>query len=293
MIPSSAELHYFLEVAQTLNLSRAAERLGITQPTLSLAIRKLERNVGAELLIRSKIGVKLTHAGQRFVAQARNLFAEWERMRGDAIKAVSEIGGRYIIGCHPSVALYSLPNFLPELMEKHSNIEVKLVHDLSRRITERVISFEVDFGIVVNPVAHPDLVIKFLAEAEVSLYAGPGKSSLQDPTSEDGVLICDSDLIQTQSLLKEMAAKKIVFRRVITSSNLEVIRSLVAAGAGIGILPGRVAQSQKGVGLRIWKKDAPKFHDRICLIYRKDAQNTKSGRVIADLIVQNFGKECF
>src|SRR5688500_618008 len=107
MIPSPSELHYFIEVSNTLNVSRAAERLGISQPTLSLAIQRLENNIGAPLLIRTKSGVKLTHAGQKLVTQARSLIHEWDKIRGDALKDEAEIRGRYTIGCHPSVALYS------------------------------------------------------------------------------------------------------------------------------------------------------------------------------------------
>ncbi len=114
MLPSPTELHYFIEVTNTLNVSRAAERLGVSQPTLSLAIQRLEANFGAPLLIRTKSGVRMTHAGQKLVAQARTLLSEWERLRSDAMKDETEIRGRYTIGCHTSVALcISLPVYAP------------------------------------------------------------------------------------------------------------------------------------------------------------------------------------
>lgn len=121
MIPSPAELHYFVEVANTLNISRAAERLGISQPSLSLAVRRLEDALGVELLVRNKSGVNLTRAGQKFVLQARQLLHEWERLSSEAVRAESTLTGRYTIGCHSSVALYSLPGFLPKLMQVHRN----------------------------------------------------------------------------------------------------------------------------------------------------------------------------
>src|SRR5690349_7643935 len=110
MLPSPSELQYFIEVSNTLNVSRAAERLGISQPTLSLAIQRLEHGFGAPLLLRSKSGVTLTNAGRKLVAQARHLLDEWEKIRQDALKDESEIRGRYTLGCHASVALYSLPS---------------------------------------------------------------------------------------------------------------------------------------------------------------------------------------
>ena len=155
MIPSPAELNYFVEIASTLNISRAAERLGISQPSLSLAVKRLEDAVGVDLLIRSKSGVNLTRAGQKFVAQARQLLDEWDRLSSEAIRGESQLTGRYVIGCHPSVALYSLPHFLPDLLREYPEVEIKLSHSLSRQVTDDVIGFKVDFGIVNRP-WHPE-----------------------------------------------------------------------------------------------------------------------------------------
>ena len=283
MLPSPAELQYFVEVASTLNVSRAAERLGISQPTLSLAIQRQEASFGEPLLIRSKSGVRLTQAGQKLVAQARGLLLDWEKIRGDALKDASEVSGRYTIGCHPSVALYSLPHFLPALIEQHQGLDVKLVHDLSRKITEDVVSFKIDFGIVVNPTEHPDLVIKLLCTDEVSVWG-------ITPARNADVLICDPELLQTQSLLKQLAKKGLSFKRTITSSNLEVVTALTAAGVGAGILPARVATRISQLNLK--RISDLKFHDRVCLAYRADAQKSKASRSLAKAIEDNIRKMC-
>lgn len=291
MLPSPAELHYFIEVTNTLNVSRAAERLGISQPTLSLAIQRLESAFGAPLLIRTKSGVRLTHAGQKLVTQARTLLHEWDKIREDALRDENEIRGRYIIGCHPSVALYSLPSFVGKLLSENPSLEIKLVHDLSRRITEDVISFKVDFGIVVNPWQHPDLVIKPLCKDEVTLWVSKKPSELQDPYSGNGVLICDADLVQTQFILKQLSKRGMEFKRVMNSTSLEVITALVAANAGMGILPGRVATRIKAQGLKPFGKDSPFFQDRICLVYRADVQKSKASRQLARTIEETMNPD--
>ena len=283
-LPSPAELQHFIEVGGTLNVSRAAERLGISQPTLSLAIQRLESNFGAPLLIRTKSGVKLTHSGQKLVTQARALLMDWERIRNDAVRDEAEIRGRYTIGCHPSVAMYSLPHFLKGLLENNPGLEIKLSHDLSRKITEDVISFKVDFGIVVNPWDHPDLIIKPLCRDEVSLWVAKKPSPLQDPASGEAVLICDGDLLQTQSILKQLSKRGIEFKRTIHSSSLEVITALVAAETGVGVLPTRVATRLPALGLKLFNPAAPKFLDRICLVFRADAQKSKASRLLAHSI---------
>lgn len=284
MLPNPAEIQYFLEVASTQNISRAAERLGITQPTLSLAIQRLENALGTPLLLRGKTGVKLTKAGSRFAAQAKVLLDQWERLRSDAISEETEVRGRVSVGCHPSVALYTLGVFVPKLLAQYPDLELAFHHDLSRRITERVISFEIDIGVVVNPVAHPDLRIVQLAKDEVTFWRGPG-------AFPKDVLISDPDLIQTQSLLakakKGVGVGDLHFKRLIPSSSLEVIAKLTASGAGVGILPTRVAKSEPSYKLKpLFEKGdkAPIFEDKICLIYRPDSQKGQAARAVMKAI---------
>jgi DNA-binding transcriptional LysR family regulator len=283
MLPSPAELTYFVEVAATLNISRAAERLGISQPSLSLAIKRLEDGLGVALLVRSKSGVSLTRTGRSFAAQARRLLQEWEKLRDEALKGETELSGRYVVGCHPSVALYTLPQVLPALLSAHPALEISLLHGLSRQVTDAVIGFRADFGLVVNPVEHPELVIKLLERDEVGLWVGPGKAKTQDPASPDAVLICDEDLLQTQELHKQLRKKGWNFRRTVQASNLEVITELVAAGAGIGLLPGRVATRDPARKLKMIA-GSPTVQDRICLAFRPDAQKSAASKLLAQAL---------
>lgn len=280
------DLKYFVVVAESLNISRAAERLGISQPALSVALQKLERAFGVPLLLRGRSGVQLTHAGRRLQAGGTDFYNDWKRLSDTVVRGDDELSGRYVFGCHPSVALYSLPQLLGELHRLYP-IEIGLVHDLSRKVAEGVISFRIDFGIVVNPWRHPDLVIRPLWDDTVTLFRTKAPTDLQK-LDEKSVLICDPDLLQTQSILKSMDRANLKFRRVIHSSSLETITALVAAGTGIGILPSRVAASHRNlVPISEWKpkvSHAPFFHDKIALIYRSDRQWSKAGRKLAQEI---------
>jgi DNA-binding transcriptional LysR family regulator len=279
-LPSPSDLQYFIEVAGTSNLSRAAERLGISQPALSLAMQRLETSFGVKLLIRGKTGVKVTHAGQKLTTQARVLLGEWEKIRESTLREQSEVGGSFTLGCHPSVALYSLPGFLPGLIKAHPKLEFKLVHDLSRKITEDVISFRVDFGIVVNPVPHPDLVIVTLCTDEVRLWCVPG--------ADKSVLIYDPDLMQSQAIVKQATRKGLRFERLLPTSSLEVAASLAAGGVGVGLLPTRVAQWTRSAKLAPLAGDTPKFQDSVCLTYRADAQRSRASKAIGAAIIESF-----
>lgn len=285
MIPSPTELNYFLEIAETGNISRAAERIGISQPALTLAIKRLENAFGQEVLIREKTGVRLTKAGEKLATQSRSLMNEWEKIKGDSTRDEVEVGGRYTIGCHPSVAMYTLPYFMPQIFTEFERLNINLVHGLSRKITEDVISFKIDFGIVVNPVPHPELVIKTLNSDEVTLWSSSNLTALNNIKSPEAVLICEPDLLQTGEIQRQLAKKKIKFARVIHSSNLEVITTLVASGAGVGILPGNVAKRLKEFNLKAIDRTFS-FPDKICFIYRSDAQKSEASRILARRIFE-------
>lgn len=287
MMPSASELTYFLEVASSLNLSRAAERIGISQPTLSLAIQRLETAIGAPLLIRSKRGVMLTQAGKQLHIHAKTLLQSWESVRGQALASTHEMQGSYTIGCHVSVALYSLPCVMAQLLDKNPKIDVRLVHDLSRKIAERVIQTEVDIGIVVNPMKHPDLVIRTLTTDEVTFWVGKGHRNTQDFRSGEAVLICDPDLLQTQNLTKKLKKSGVKYGRILATSSLEVVTELTVSGAGIGIIPTRVVESSGARGLEPIRH-APTFSDEICLIYRVENRGIRAIQVIADQLVEKF-----
>lgn len=254
---SPSDLRYFMEVADTENLSRAAERIGISQPSLSLAIRRIEETLGTDILIRSKKGVNLTKSGLMLLKNSKSLLQHWNSVKNEALDSMNEVTGNISLGCHPSVGLYTLEKFIPKLLLEFPSLEFSLKHDLSRNITEQVISLKIDIALVINPVRHPDLVIKKLIEDTVTLWTSG--------VNED-VLICDPELLQTQTLLKKLRKKGINFTRVITSSSLDNITTLCASGAGVGIIPSRVAKKlgQK----RITQfKGAPIFKDELCLAY--------------------------
>lgn len=286
-MPSPSDLTYFVEVALTQNLSRAAERLGISQPSLTLAIQRLEHSIGTSVFVRSKKGVTLTQAGKQLLSHSRNLLESWESVKSRALASTSTVQGSFSLGCHPSVALYTLRHFMPELMENYPDVEIKLVHDLSRNITESVIRMALDLGIVVNPVKHPDLVIRKLFTDEVTMWVGKGERPTQDPRSGEAVLVCDANLIQTQGILKKIKNSSIKYKRVLTSSNLEVVTELTVSGAGIGIIPGRVAAMENSKELRRLPK-APIFSDEICLLYRTENRSVRSIQVMAQMILSSL-----
>lgn len=279
MLPSFQEIHYFIEVAKQGNITRASEKLGLSQPSLTQAIKRLEESIQETLLIRSKKGVTLTPAGKKLYQYGHKIIEDWHGLKRQAIESHSLIKGRYRLGAHPSVALYSFSNFIPSLLKENPQIELSLKHDLSRNICQEIIDLNIDIGIVVNPIPHSDLVIKPLAKDEVCFWKS------KNLTSENRkVLICHPDLIQTQKLVTSKTLK--LYDRIIHTDNLEVITDLTAHGAGIGIIPTRVIKKSKH---RLQKvSESSKYIDKICMVYRHEMREIAAIKELKEKIGKAF-----
>ena len=271
------DIKNFITVAKTLNITRASELLGMSQPTLSYSVKRLEGELGQELIIRLKNGVQLTKVGEEFCRRSNKLILYWQ----DAQKIFSldqeSLSGEFSIAIHPSVAIYTLGTFLPEIASNYPDVNFKLIHGLSREMTEKIINWEVDFSIAINPIEHPDLIIRELGVDEVTLF----KSTSNNFTEPSKKLIFDPELSQSQYVLKKLRKLNLNISGYIHSSNLEVIAKLTSSGAGVGLLPSRVAQGYKDLK-KI--KGAPVFKDKICLIYRKEKHINPMSRIIIDMI---------
>jgi DNA-binding transcriptional LysR family regulator len=280
MLPSPQEILGFIEIAHTKNITQAASRLGVTQPSLSQALKKLEHSLGEPLVLRSKKGIELTLAGKHFLSYAQKLADLWNEAKNTTHKSVRSVAGRVSLGCHPSVGLYSLDKVIPQLIQQYPKVEISLHHDLSRKIVDQVVNFELLLGLVINPIKHPDLILKKILTDEVHVW--------ESSHCQKDVLIIHPDLIQTQSLLKKIKKTHIQFTRIITSNNLEVITTLALKGTGYAIIPKRVVSLFDSKGLLRVVKNSPSFKDELYLAYRVENKNIEVVKVFRDIILNSL-----
>ena len=273
---NQTDLKYFLELSKTLHVSRSAERLGVTQPTLSHCLKRIEAEAKTQLFIRSKKGLTLTHAGQRLATHAAELIQKWDDVILSAQNEVQKVSGTIRFGCHTAVAQYTLPLFVSHFLKEYPEINLSFSHGLSRHMTEDVISQKLDAAFVVNPVAHPDLIIKEISKDTITVWKSK-KCLNQD------VLIVEPSLMQTQEVLKKFQKKNKPFNRIIESNSLEVIAQLVISGAGCGILPERVIKAISDHDIQS-VKNAPEYHDRMCLIFKSEFRKSARGQAFIETI---------
>src|SRR4051812_18734456 len=115
MLASPNEIEHFVEIFKTRHVSKAAIRLGVSQPALTLSLQKLEEKLGTKLFHRTKQGVIPTESGVHFYQKASGLIDCWSEIHTGIFHSKAEIQGRFKVGCHQSVGAYTLPNLLHNL----------------------------------------------------------------------------------------------------------------------------------------------------------------------------------
>ena len=151
MQPSIRQLKAFVAIIEYGSFVEASERLHLSQPALSIAIRKLEQSVGGVLLNRSPRGVQLTPEGRFFLPVARRLIGDWEEALGDLGKLFNKQRGKVTLAALPTLAAGFLPAVLAEYRQRYPNIAIS-VHDvLASQVDELVCDGRADIGFSVRP----------------------------------------------------------------------------------------------------------------------------------------------
>ena len=235
------QLEYFLEAARQRNFTRAASRLHLAQAALSEQIRKLEGELGAPLFNRGRRETVLTAAGETLRIHAEALLDRAKAAR-IAVQDIAGLrGGRLTIGAIPSVSACLLPAAIAAFRKRHPSVELALFEGTSETVAQWVESSRVEFGIVQLPASggtfdeHPLLTEPFVAlVAKGHPAAGQRSVSMAKLADESFVLYKGR---ARDTALTACRAAGFEPRIACESSELETIRSLVAAGLGIAILP--------------------------------------------------------
>lgn len=263
------DLENFVTVANSKTLSEASEKLEMAQPSLSLAIKKLEGELGVPLFIRGRHGIKLTPQGRMILPEAKNALKTLFKIKGNPVNLA------FKIGCHPSVGMFLLGRFLKSMNQFASNIDLQIINESSIEINKKVASGEVDFGLVMNPLPIPGLITKLIGEDEVAVFESKKIYRKR--------LIYNPDMLQSQSIISKW--KNAPSERI-EVSNLELLASLVESGAGMGIIPSQVVLAQRFDLKKV--PHTPVHKDRLALVCYPEILKSTEGKIIFEELKKSF-----
>jgi LysR family hydrogen peroxide-inducible transcriptional activator len=238
------DLQYLVAVAEHRHFGRAAEASFVSQPTLSTQLKKLEAELGVELVERNPRQILLTAAGERVVERARIMLAEAENIRGIARQAQDPEAASLRIGLFPTLAPYLLPHVVPRLHARFPKLELLLVEEKTEVVLQRLRDGELDVGVLARPVQDEQLHEEYLfaedfvlaVPADHALVGSDGPVPVSVLVHEDVLLLEEGHCLRDQALAVCQlagAAERSGFR----ATSLETLRQMVAAGVGVTLLP--------------------------------------------------------
>lgn len=167
------QLEYIAAVDTYRHFGRAAEACFITQPTLSMQIKKLEEDLEIIIFDRSKHPLLPTDVGQRIIDQARIVLKESEEINNLVMEHKNQISGMLRIGIIPTLAPYLLPIFIGRYKRKYPNIFIKVVEQTTENIVNLLNKDLIDVGILVTPLKEEKIIEKPAFYEEMLLYVNP------------------------------------------------------------------------------------------------------------------------
>lgn len=244
------ELRFIVILARERHFGKAAAACFITQPTLSIAVRKLEENLGVILFERNKNEVRVTPIGEKIIEQAQSILDEVDVLKRLVESDQDHIQGIFKLGVIYTVGPYLLPQLIKQLNQLAPLMLLEIHEDFTENLREKLASGELDAIVISLPFTGVD-VVKEVLYSEPFVVLMPEDHPLAHAKSIDEKELAEYNmlLLDEKNCLREQVisscpscftANKVHHElnwRTIKGSSLETIRHMVASGMGLTILP--------------------------------------------------------
>jgi LysR family hydrogen peroxide-inducible transcriptional activator len=241
------ELRYIVAVARERHFGRAAETCFVSQPTLSVAVKKLEEELGVTLFERGPGEVTLTPGGQSIVEQAQRVLEEASRIREIAAAGRDPLAGPLRLGAIYTIGPYLLPKLIPILRKSAPAMQLLIQENFTHRLAESLKSGEVDVILIALPFVEPAVETRavydepfFVAVPKGHPWEGRKRVTSDELTRESLLLLGEGHCFRDQVLdiCHTVRSKdRSSLSRTVEGGSLETIRQMVAGGVGVTVLP--------------------------------------------------------
>src|SRR5690348_184970 len=268
----------FLEVARRGSVSRAAEALFITQPTLTARLQGLERELGTPLFLRTPHGMPLTDAGRAWIPYAERALRALVDGRVALAQVMTASAGHLMFAAAPSVSTYVLPELLERFVAAHPRVEVSVRTGHSEDVVELVLRDEVQIGLG-RTIRHPDLELRPFHTEDMVLVTAPEHPFTKRPSvtmaevAGQKLIMFDRTSSYYEIAQGAFLSSGVSLRGLMELDSIEAAKKMVERGLGVALLPGSaVAREVQGGTLCVVKmKDAPPMQNTIVAFRRRDA----------------------
>ena len=288
------QLRAFLAVAQSLSFAQACERLHLSQPALSLAIKNLEQSLGGALLVRTTRSVSLTPEGESLLPLAVRLLADWDNDEELLRQHFTLQMGKVSVAAMPSFAGNGLPVVLKAFRDAYPRVNVT-VHDvINEQVLGMVRDSRVELGIAFEPATLDGLQFiplyndRFVAVVPLdSPLAARSRLSWAELLSEPFITL------QRPSAVRLLLEDSIVARHgklpvAFESHQLVTVGRMVAEGLGVSAVPKLCLRQMEELGARCLPLDEPQVERRVGLLHLAGHQLSSAAQALSDEIVMRY-----
>jgi DNA-binding transcriptional LysR family regulator len=270
------QLRSFVEVAELGHLTRAAERLHISQPALSAQIKALEEELEVELFERSSSGMALTSAGKRLVGEAKKLLSAAQALRNEARSIKGTATGVARVGTVSDPEFIRVGALMSAAVERYPLVEIQFHHEVSGAAFEKVRDGALDASFYYGGFAHPDVVALELREITYRIVAPAAwRERIASATWSD---IAREPWIMTPPISTHSQLAAGLFRehgmtptKVVEADDEVVVSSLVLAGLGMALMREDLALEKAGAReICLWKD--VQLTTSLQFVYRRDRE---------------------
>lgn len=237
------DLGYFIILAETRHFGEAAKRCFVSQPTLSMQIKKLEEDLGVSLFERTNKQVFLTDKGEALLPLAKKILVQVNEFKEAAQVLNDPFSGDLHVGAIPTVAPYLLPLIMPGLQQEFPQLKIWLVEEQTQNLIEKLEEGSLDAAIMADPIpGHFTRQILFEEEfyfacAKTNKLASLAEVSLSDLAGQELLLLEEGHCLRDQAMAVCQMAQANNSIADFTATSLETLRLMVQAGMGVTLLP--------------------------------------------------------
>jgi len=287
------ELRYVVAVAQERNFRRAAEKSFISQPALSLAIQKLEVELGVQIFERCKSEISITPIGAQIVEQAQRAMEEIGRIREIARQGNNQLAGTLRVGIIYSVGPYLLPDLIPALKKLAPYMPLEVEENITANLDALLRNGKLDVIIIALPFGDAGILTQPLYDEPFEVVVSNNhhwanrRSIKAQELAEEKVLLLDSGHCFSNQVAEACPDISRKGAEVQQGTSLETIRNMVASGLGITVLPSSANSARyRSRLLHVVPFAKPAPARRIALAWRKSFARPETIKVLAKAIAQ-------
>ena len=291
------ELKFIVAVARERNFRRAAERCFVTQPALSLGIKKLEDELGLMIFERSHNEVALTEVGEKIVEQATRVLEEAEQIKILAAQGHDQLGGPIKLGVIYSTGPYLLPEIIPILRETAPKMPLDVEENLTANLEMQLKGGMLDAAIIALPFDIPGIQVQplydesFVVAVPIEHPWAAKQAIAAEELAEEKVLLLNSGHCFSNQVVQacpQLSRKG----EVMQGNSLETVRNMVASNLGITVLPCSAVVERYGNPLvKVVPFQPPVPIRRIALAWRKSYSRQQAIEKIVEA-VRRVNSDC-